>query len=108
MRAGGAHKCKQEQRKEVTFFQKSEELSVGEEGVAVAKDAWAETVNSRCHLQAFTTWSHRWLIIESIPALEFGISSQNVSLEKDPYPTARNGQAPVLRDLFTGKELAMA
>ena len=63
------------QRKEVTFFQKSEELSVGEERVVVAKDAWAETGNSGCHLQAFTTWSHRWLIIKSIPALELGISS---------------------------------
>lgn len=72
------------QRKEVIFLQKSEEHSVGEEGVVVAKDSWAETGNSRCHLQAFTTWSHRWLIIESIPALELGISSQDVSLEKDP------------------------
>lgn len=63
------------QRKEVTFFQKSGELSVGKEGVVVAKDAWNETGNSRCHLQEFTTWSHRWLIIESIPSLEFGISS---------------------------------
>lgn len=80
----------------MTFFQKSEELSVGGEGVVVPKDTWDETGNSRCHLQAFTTWSHRWLIIESIPALELGICSQNVSLEKDPYPTAKNGHAVVL------------
>lgn len=70
------------QRKEVTFVQKSEELSIGEERVIV--DKTTETGNSRCHLQAFTTWSHRWVVIEQIPAPELGISSQNVSLDKDP------------------------
>jgi len=79
MRAEGAHECRQGQRQEVTFFHKSEELSVGEEGMVVAKDAWDETGNSRCHLQAFTTWSHRWFIIETTPALELGISSQTPS-----------------------------
>lgn len=89
VRAGGAYKCRQVTEEEVTFFQKSE-LSVGEEVVVVSKDTWAETGKSRCHLQLFTTWSHHWLVIESIPGLELGISSQNVSLDKDPYPIVRS------------------
>lgn len=81
------------QRKEVTFFQKSEHFIGEKVVVAVSKVTWAETGNSRCHLQLFTTWSHHWLVIESIPALELGISSQTISLDNDPYPIARSGHS---------------
>lgn len=47
----------------------------------VAEEVRAEVGATKCSLQVFTTWSHHWLIIETIPALELRISYQNDSLE---------------------------
>lgn len=57
------------------FFQKTG-MSVHEEGMVGAKEVWAETGTSTGHLHVFTTWSHHWLIIETIPAVELRISYQ--------------------------------
>lgn len=79
LRAGVPMTVGRRHRKEVIFFQR-QELSVREEGMVVAEEVWAETGTSTWHLHVFTTWSHHWLIMETVPAWEFRISYRNNSL----------------------------
>lgn len=59
--------------------------------------------NSSCHFLAFTTWSHHLLIIESIPALELGISSQKFLQRRTRIPLLETAML-----VFAEKEAAMA